>query len=291
VAIWTFDKNQPASTAFIGQMWNNNPVFESITDTVFILEGTTSVFTGLNLAFGVDSDGVTITAGTVTKISLFSGRVVGTDLDVSAVKLQDLIDADNSFAAAQNAIESYMLRGNDRITGSDVSNGNFVMDTLYGFAGNDVISSRAGSDTIDGGNGNDKLFGGSEGDALKGGRGNDDLNGGAGSDTLFGGAGRDDFIFDAPLMPIGVDSIRDINVRQDRIILDNDVFVGLARGRLKDDAFVKGYEATTDDHRIIYDNGYLFFDADGNGNASDPIVFASFIGIPNVTASDFFVIG
>ena len=58
--------------------------------------------------------------------------------------------------------------------------------TLYGGAGNDVLT---------GSTGNDKLYGESGDDTLVGGSGNDVLVGGTGNDYLDGGAGDDKYIF------------------------------------------------------------------------------------------------
>ena len=57
-----------------------------------------------------------------------------------------------------------------------------MIDTIYGYDGND---------TINGGDGNDKLFGGTGDDLIDGGFGFDTINGGDGNDKLFGGTGDD----------------------------------------------------------------------------------------------------
>jgi len=59
-----------------------------------------------------------------------------------------------------------------------------VGGTVYGYAGNDLLSAATGDDRLDGGYGND---------ILNGGAGSDMLTGGAGLDTLTGGSGPDTF--------------------------------------------------------------------------------------------------
>ena len=84
--------------------------------------------------------------------------------------------------------------GNDTIT---TYNG---VDKLYGGIGNDILKAGnnsdylygdAGEDQLFGQNGNDKIFGGAGYDLLNGGTGNDRLFGNAGNDKLFGGLGSD----------------------------------------------------------------------------------------------------
>ena len=71
--------------------------------------------------------------------------------------------------------------------------------TLYGFAGDDIINGGGGNDKIDGGNGHDTLAGGTGNDTLDGGNGNDILAGGTGTDVLYGGddwrGGSDTYLF------------------------------------------------------------------------------------------------
>ncbi len=78
-----------------------------------------------------------------------------------------------------------------------------IIDYIYGYAGNDNISSGAGNDRLYGGDGNDSLnagdgndllYGENNDDVLYGEGGNDTLDGGAGVDTLYGGAGNDTYV-------------------------------------------------------------------------------------------------
>ena len=91
------------------------------------------------------------------------------------------------------------------------------------------------------------------------------LNGGQGIDRLTGGAGADSFVFDAAVGATHADVITDFTVGQDKILLDNADFAGLALGVLTAATFTNG--AVTGQTRIIHDTatGALYFDADGSG--------------------------
>ena len=81
--------------------------------------------------------------------------------------------------------------GNDVIYG-DRSSSSF---TSLGLHGNDMIYGGSGNDRLYGDGGNDRLYGGADNDILDGGDGNDQLFGGTnsagGTDQLFGGSGDD----------------------------------------------------------------------------------------------------
>lgn len=59
--------------------------------------------------------------------------------------------------------------------------------SLFGGAGDDILTGGAGDDNLDGGMGRDTLYGGD---------GNDQLNGGQGADIMYGGNGNDRYIVD-----------------------------------------------------------------------------------------------
>ena len=128
---------------------------------------------------------------------------------------------------------------------------------------------------------------------LSGNDGNNVLNGGLGADTMTGGAGSDTFVFNTALGAGNVDRITDFDVVEDRIRLDNDVFVGLARGNLSASAFAANLTGRASDalDRIIYetDTGRLFFDADGSG-AGARVHFATLNAGLALTSADFLVI-
>lgn len=109
------------------------------------------------------------------------------------------------FAAKLGTVSAdvYGWTGNDAITtgsGNDSLWGNGGDDTLSGGAGSDLLvgdwdtADRVGNDILYGGDGNDELIGGSGNDILQGGDGDDVFSYGelvAGRDSLFGGAGVD----------------------------------------------------------------------------------------------------
>lgn len=78
--------------------------------------------------------------------------------------------------------------GNDNIS---VSINSTIPVTIYGEAGDDIISGTNYPDTIYGGDGNDYIDGNNGNDVIYGGKGNDALVGDNGNDTIYGEAGND----------------------------------------------------------------------------------------------------
>jgi Ca2+-binding RTX toxin-like protein len=91
-------------------------------------------------------------------------------------------------------ITAFGLDGNDTITLNE-ANGALVKASLFGGAGNDVITGGSGNDQLFGESGNDTLLGKGGNDLLFGGAGNDTLTGGDGNDQMFGEAGNDRMIW------------------------------------------------------------------------------------------------
>jgi Ca2+-binding RTX toxin-like protein len=175
-------------------------------------------------------------------------------------------------------------------SGDDALLGDAGDDTLAGGAFDDTLTGGTGRDVLTGGTGRDLLAGDAWDDTLTGGGGNDTLAGGAGRDVLTGGTGRDWFVFDTALGSANVDRIADFSRADDRIRLDDAVFVGLDAGPLAAAAFHASLTGTASDtlDRILYDTatGKLYFDADG----SDPggrVHFATMTGLPPLTEADF----
>ncbi|WP_201861421.1 FG-GAP-like repeat-containing protein [Microvirga soli] len=131
-------------------------------------------------------------------------------------------------------------------------------------------------------------------DQLKGDSGSNKLVGGAGNDVLTGGKGKDAFVFDSPLRR-NVDTIKDFNVKDDSIWLENAIFHGIGWGtparpqRMAADMFkLYGEEGGA---KIIYNkaSGSLFYDADGSGDGG-MIKLAQTTKNLKLTAADFYLI-
>lgn len=75
--------------------------------------------------------------------------------------------------------------------GDLIITGTFLVDTLIGGSGNDIIDALAGSDEVHGGPGNDIIFGRQQLDTIFGGAGDDIIEGGFDSDSIMGGEGND----------------------------------------------------------------------------------------------------
>lgn len=166
-------------------------------------------------------------------------------------------------------------------------------DSIGSGAGNDYLDGGDGNDFLDGGAGNDCLLGGAGNDQLQGGPGNDYLDGGSGSNWLAGGSGNDSFYF-GDLLPGNVETIGDFSHHDDQILLDHNVFVGLATGTLSSSAFGligRGAHVDSSD-RILYNaqTGDLYFDQDGSGTAHQAIRFANIANHASLSASDFLVV-
>jgi Ca2+-binding RTX toxin-like protein len=97
--------------------------------------------------------------------------------------------------------------GNDTITSAETDTRS--NDSLYGDAGDDLISAAGGTSNM--------LSGGTGNDTLTSGTGSDTLDGGAGDDSLTGGGGNDVFIFNG-----GTDTIADFNFGNTGALGDGD---------------------------------------------------------------------
>jgi Ca2+-binding RTX toxin-like protein len=175
--------------------------------------------------------------------------------------------------------------------GDDVLLGNAGSDRLYGGAGADRIKGYGGNDYLSGEAGNDFLFGGRGNDKLNGGTGNDYLSGQLGRDTLTGGRGKDKFVFDVSPTKGNMDTITDFSVRDDTIYLARSIYTKAGpKGVLKEKAFWTGSAAHDADDRFIYnsDTGYLYYDSDGTGGASQKVI-AKLSPHLAVTHKDFYL--
>ncbi|MDR6757419.1 Ca2+-binding RTX toxin-like protein [Mycoplana sp. BE70] len=138
----------------------------------------------------------------------------------------------------------------------------------------------------------DTLKGNSAANELTGSGGNDKLYGGLGKDVLIGGTGQDTFVFNTKPTSSNIDTIKDFNVKDDTIWLDDDVFTKIGKvGDLAPAAFYIGAKAHDASDRIIYDKttGKLFYDADGTGSTA-AVQFATLTKGLAMTATDFDII-
>jgi Ca2+-binding RTX toxin-like protein len=96
--------------------------------------------------------------------------------------------------ANTSLIQVFGQGGNDTVTLSEV-NGALPKASLFGGAGNDVLTGGSGSDQLFGQSGNDTLLGKGGADLLFGGTENDTLTGGTADDQAFGQGGNDRMIW------------------------------------------------------------------------------------------------
>jgi parallel beta-helix repeat protein len=177
-----------------------------------------------------------------------------------------------------------MLYGDDGDDSLDGGDGN---DLMRGGIGNDTMVGGAGNDTLRGEAGDDVLSGGAGNDYFEGGDGNDTLSGGLGKDILIGGAGNDVFVFDAAIDGF-TDAIGDFSTSADKIGLETDIFTAFANKGLSAGNFRAGAAQDADDH-LLYINGVLYYDADGNG-AQQARAIASLSGNASLTYANFMLI-
>lgn len=136
----------------------------------------------------------------------------------------------------------------------------------------------------------DKLIGNGAANVLQGNAGNDTLIGGFGNDTLIGGSGYDRFVFNSPAE--GIDIIRDFHPDFDTIVVSQAGFGGgLSLGAITGKEYRVAASAQDTSDRFVYNrnNGNLFFDVDGTGDAN-AIQIAKLIGEPNLTRNNIIVI-
>lgn len=148
----------------------------------------------------------------------------------------------------------YVTVGNNN---SSITLGDEKRNKINGTSGDDVILGLDNRDRLNGKGGNDTINGGNDRDIIAGRQGND---------VLTGGAGKDAFLFYNKNE--GVDTIEDYSVTDDTIGVKANRF-GLSKGIIAKNQFTIGSNATTSDHRFIYNatTGDLFFDENGSGNS------------------------
>jgi Ca2+-binding RTX toxin-like protein len=211
-----------------------------------------------------------------------------------------------------------VLTGN---SGNNTLNGAAGADKMAGGAGNDIYRVENAGDVVVEANGNgtdtalswvnytltnnvEKLTlvasdningtGNALANVLIGNSGNNTLNGGGGSDTLKGGGGADSFVFRDALGASNIDTIKDFNVADDTIRLENAIFSAVTgTGTLTAAQFAANTSGTATDSsdHIIYetDTGKVFYDSNGSaaGGATQFAVLSPGLAL---THSDFFII-
>ena len=250
--------------------------------------------------------------------SSFKFKVV--DYDTSKVLLDDYVMSFNVLNKNGNysttGVSLTGTSGNDTLTGG-AGNDTYYVDntkdvvTELASQGTDTVNSSitytltsnvenltlTGTAAINGtGNTLNNVISGNTGNnVLNGGAGDDIIYGREGNDTLNGGLGKDTFVFNTKLnASINKDTIKDFNVADDTISLENAIFTKLtATGILNKDFFkvtTDGKAKDSNDY-IVYNknNGQLFYDADGSG-AGASVLFAVVENKANLTNADFTVI-
>ncbi len=218
---------------------------------------------GADQLFGGVGDDVYIINSTIDTISEFFAQ--GTDTVISSVTYT--LDAN---------IENLVLTGTGNINGT----GNSLSNEITGNSGNNNLSGGFGNDTITGGNGNDTLAGG------------------AGNDLLIDGNGDDQFLFNTTFASAGVDTINNLSVNFDKIVLSKAIFTALESNPgtlLASDFAVVNSDAAaaTSSAEIVYNstNGRLFYNQDnsdlGFGTGGH---FATLTGSPNISRTDILVV-
>ena len=136
---------------------------------------------------------------------------------------------------------------------------------------------------------------------LIGGSGNDTIFGGVGNDTLTGGGGADYFVFNSTLSTsANLDLITDFQGGVDHLQLSKSIFKSFSTTTTL--SLTQFYENTTTttvaassatDYLIyLYKTGGLYYDADGNKTASNPIEIAVIGSVthPHFTVSDILLV-
>ncbi|WP_373479298.1 Calx-beta domain-containing protein [Geminocystis sp.] len=225
------------------------------------------------LTFGINETSKTITV-------VINGDTIFEPNETFFVNLTNAINATISDAQGKGTITNddtntgLLLLGT--INGDNLVGDN-LGDTLRGYNGNDTLTGNAGNDNINGGNGNDRITGGNDNDILLGSNGNDTIIGGSGNDTLYGGNGNDSLTggtgsdrFVIKNTDEIIDRITDFSITEgDKIVISASGFATDLPSNtiLASNRFIVGSNATTTNHRFIYNNtnGDLFFDEDGTG--------------------------
>lgn len=154
----------------------------------------------------------------------------------------------------------------------------------------------------------EKTAGSTGDDIIMGGKGKDKIGGGLTKDVLIGGKGRDTFVFSGlkKLVKKHKDLVKDYNVKQDRIWLENDMFkankslykaikkgTDLRPKKLKNSFFSLDEAKDANDY-FVYDTQkrVLYYDKDGSGSAKavDIASFKNNKALKGFSANELFFI-
>jgi len=221
-----------------------------------------------------------------------------TGLETGEVDMGDISFGDGSINAGtyssinwtDDADQATLKNGtpeNDTLSGSNFN------DTLNGLAGDDELNGGTEDDVLNGGVGNDTLNGDAGNDTLSGDSGADYFNGSSGFDSMIGGADSDTFYYASA--SDGGDTISGFIHGEDKILVQFGSFDGWLMGATPELDPLAFNTITTDaeyatylgndiapeaDDRFIYvdseSHHKLYYDADGSGDTSGPVLIADF---------------
>lgn len=145
----------------------------------------------LSFGYGDSADGG---SGTDRLSISLRGGTTGAVLDLSVVFAGGSITIGGGTITGFEAYDRiYATEYADTIvTGDAPVSGSFLSAGIFGFGGDDSITTGNHADTVNGGQGNDTIHAGGDADFLAGDEGNDHVFGDAGNDTIFGVDGDDE---------------------------------------------------------------------------------------------------
>ena len=130
-------------------------------------------------------------------------------------------------------------------------------------------------------------------DKIIGTLGNDTIYGKLGNDLLTGQSGQDIFVFDTkPNKKTNYDTVRDFNVRDDSVYLDNAIFKKLgtpgtfdAPAKL-DVTMFRTNKAKDKNDYLVYKGGVLYYDANGSAKGGE----GEIVKVKGLKVTDIWVI-
>jgi Ca2+-binding RTX toxin-like protein len=275
-------------TGGLGQdtfVFDSRPSFGSAEDAVTDFVSGTDKLTFDNAAFTAIGGAGSFSAGDARFASgagFTSGRDTSDRVIYNTTTGELFYDADGSGAGAAQLIAR--LQGAPALAATDITvMGEAAPPPIRGTDADDLLNGTAGKDIILGEGGNDWLIGF------------------GGNDTLTGGAGQDTFVFGGLPGATNVELITDFVSATDKILLEDEIFLGLgpegaSEGNFADGdarfAAGAGFTSARDaSDRIVYDTstGTLYYDGDGSGGRAAELI-AVLQGNPVLAATDIAVL-